>query len=141
MELNKHERSVIHGTLQKSSLSAPPTPFFQLMKRPQCLSWTSGSSPPPTPPPHHHTVLPRDSIPFVLFCIFCCELPEIRQTGGTTRRCEREFVYVEETSYPVFGRAAVQNQGLRSGVGVSRMNLLSTWQRSCSNSFFSSEPQ
>lgn len=39
------------------------------------------------------------SICCVLF--FCCEM-EITRTGGKTGRCEREFVYEEETLHPVF---------------------------------------
>lgn len=92
-ELNKHERSVIHGTLLESRLSAPPTPFFELMKSLDCLSWTSSSSHSFSFPPD--IVLPRDAVQIVCFCIFCSEL-EITGTGGTTGRCEREFVYAAE---------------------------------------------
>lgn len=65
-------------------------------------------------------LLPGDSFCFVL-CL--CREMEIRRTGGTTGRCERDFVYVEETLHPVFGRTAVQS--LRSGVGVETWHSLS----------------
>lgn len=76
-ELNKHERPVIHGTLVSTAHF-----FLPVNEEPDCLSWTGSSS---RSFSFAHNI--------VCFCIFCSEL-EIRQSGRTTGRCERESVYV-----------------------------------------------
>lgn len=107
-ELNKHERSVIHGHATEEQLVSAAHSFLPANEEARLLVLDQRQLKFTHTPPHIHThtprasiVLSRDSTPFVLFSIFCSEL-EITRTGGTTRRCEREFVCVEGMSYPVF---------------------------------------